>query len=144
MRAGNKTQPMIRLLLLSTLLISAANGCDSAETFELDEPFSLAIGETMACSGCGDFAVTAVAVKEDSRCPKGVNCIQAGRAVISMQAGGETFDLALEAGKGGGAQQAVGDYVVKLQEVAPYPEDGVEITTEDYRLQLLVERIPTR
>ena len=49
----------------------------------LGEAFSVKVGETVSVTGAG-VSVTFTALVSDSRCPVGVQCIQAGRAVISV------------------------------------------------------------
>ena len=49
----------------------------------LGESFTVGVGQSVTVSGPG-LTVTFAALVEDSRCPIGVQCIQAGRAVISL------------------------------------------------------------
>ena len=49
----------------------------------LGQSFTLGIGQSVTVSVPG-LTMTFVALVEDSRCPIGVQCIQAGRAVISL------------------------------------------------------------
>jgi len=49
----------------------------------LGETFTIQVGESVSVSGAG-LALTFGAVVEDSRCPPGVMCIQAGNGVISV------------------------------------------------------------
>lgn len=49
----------------------------------LGEAFSVRVGESVDVAGAG-VSVTYTALVSDSRCPVGVQCIQAGRAVISV------------------------------------------------------------
>ena len=50
-----------------------------------DEPFSLAVGETVTADGT-DLSLTFAAVPRDSRCPRDVTCIVAGEAVVVLEA----------------------------------------------------------
>lgn len=49
----------------------------------LGETFFVAAGESVSVAGAG-LSVTFASVVSDSRCPPGVQCIQAGNAVISV------------------------------------------------------------
>lgn len=52
-------------------------------TVALGEAFSVRVGESVSVAGAG-VSVTFTALVSDSRCPRGVQCIQAGNAVISV------------------------------------------------------------
>lgn len=52
-------------------------------TVALGEAFSIKVGESVSVAGAG-VSVTFTALVSDSRCPRGVQCIQAGNAVISV------------------------------------------------------------
>ena len=52
-------------------------------TVALGEAFSVKVGESVSVAGAG-VSVTFTALVSDSRCPRGVQCIQAGNAVISV------------------------------------------------------------
>lgn len=52
-------------------------------TVALGEAFSVKVGESVSVTGAG-LSVTFTALVSDSRCPRGVQCIQAGNAVITV------------------------------------------------------------
>jgi hypothetical protein len=52
-------------------------------TVALGETFSVKVGESVSVTGAG-LSVTFTALVSDSRCPRGVQCIQAGNAVITV------------------------------------------------------------
>ncbi len=67
-------------------------------TVALGESFSVRVGESVSVSGAG-VSVTFSALVSDSRCPRGAQCIQAGKAVISVavaRAGGGPVTLTLD------------------------------------------------
>jgi hypothetical protein len=78
-------------LLLPMLLGACAHG-----DFAPLEGMPAALGETVTV---GPLRATPQAVVEDSRCPASVQCVQAGRLVVSTRidgpAGSETVPLAL-------------------------------------------------
>lgn len=77
--------------------------------------------------------VTPLAVLEDSRCPKGVQCVWAGRVRISTRivlgSGSQTRELTL------GQPQQVADGSLELVEVSPSPIKGRTIDPQDYRFR---------
>lgn len=83
------------------------------------EGMPAAIGETVSV---GTLRATPRSVVEDSRCPEGVRCAQAGRVVVSTQVSGdgwsETVPLTL------GEPQTVGGATITLVSAQPraYPE----------------------
>jgi len=73
-----------------------------ARTVALGETFTIQVGESVSVSGAG-LMVTFVSVVEDSRCPAGVQCIQAGNGAISVsmaKAGGAPAGLTLNTTEG--------------------------------------------
>ncbi len=55
----------------------------NARTAGVGETFSVKVGESVAVTGAG-LSVTFTSLVSDSRCPSGVQCIQAGNAVITV------------------------------------------------------------
>ena len=114
--------------LLPALLLAAA------ATLELSVGETSRVPDTQA-------SVTFVRVVEDSRCPKGVQCIWAGDATIEVRVtsgGGEPELVRLHLNA-----QSAGDVVAKglhltLQRLDPYPEDGRAINDHDYRAALAI------
>jgi hypothetical protein len=108
--------------------------------FKLNETFELMPGQTMACEG-SDLQLTFVEVKDDSRCPKGVDCIRAGEAhVIVKVTGASTEEVTLEIGAGQqtNPSQFTNSYQIQATALEPYPEDGKKTEPADYRLSLRV------
>ena len=66
-------------LFLATLsILSTGFGGGEAIQVKLGEPFELRIGEKASVAG-GEVTLTFLAVPQDSRCPKGEQCIWRGR-----------------------------------------------------------------
>jgi hypothetical protein len=89
----------------------------------------------------GKLAVKIVAVVEDSRCPKAVNCIQAGNAKVrvSFKNGNDSLkvvDLDLNAGQ---RSAMYGNYKITLTALTPYPETAAPIKRNKYMATLTVE-----
>jgi hypothetical protein len=143
---------MIRLIgsvFLLGMLISGLAGCSSGATpsptpsaVALGEKFELAPGQSQSVAG-EDLSLKMVGVTADSRCPLGVECIQAGQAVcqVEITSHGQvsTRDLVEMGLVSGTASAEMGVYHLVFQ-ILPYPEAGKQIKGSDYRLILTVTR----
>jgi hypothetical protein len=84
-----------------------------------------------------------VSLVEDSRCPEGVNCIQAGNAKIKVTVkvrGGEskTFELNTNLGPKG---ESFEGYAINLVTVTPAPKDNIRINRNGYTATFTVSRL---
>jgi hypothetical protein len=130
------------LFAASLLLMAAQCNEPDGEAFPLGEAFELTIGEQKACQ-CDGPAIKATAIKEDSRCPENTNCMWEGQAVVTFSLidegqKEEALELTLRKGHPKLSSKTVGAYQYTIQQVSPYPKDGVKINTEDYKIQLLI------
>jgi hypothetical protein len=125
---------LVSLVTLGTVLA----GC-TGRNFRFGEQFTFAPGQSVTVGG--EVKVKFVNVTEDSRCPKGVQCIWAGQVVclLELTAGGKTSQVSVIESGGGPAEQTASDYQFKF-EVAPYPEAGKQISLKDYRLSMNVTK----
>jgi hypothetical protein len=106
---------------------------------ELGEPFELRGGGHVTFPE--GLRVAFVAVLEDSRCPRGAMCIWEGQARISLEAQpGDAAPVQVELSTLPDKSSAdVGDFRIRLQKVAPYPELSKPMPTfEQYTVTLLV------
>jgi hypothetical protein len=111
----------------------------------LNKNFALSVGQEVSTAD-GKLKIKFVSVAEDSRCPKGVNCIWAGNARVILQIGkskGAAGKLELnthprEAGDGTGG--SYDQYLIKLVEVAPYPVAEQTIKPGSYTVTLNVSK----
>lgn len=134
---------MKRLTLVAVAALAACT--NSTPTAPVGREFNIAVGETTAISGT-DLTVTFVRVAEDSRCPMGAQCIQAGNAKVELRAtlNGSPVTLSLNTmtePKTG----TVTPYRITLTGLTPYPtvENPNPIDPKDYRAALLVGFFPT-
>ena len=128
----------MKFLLFSFLLLFSVNSLDKCDHenhedhtyLNLGETFDLPLNESIMIKSEGlsiSFANLA-----DSRCPTGVNCIQAGKAKVSLKLTKDENEESLEleakglcesddgsCGSGGSAH----GYTVKLINVYPYPSE---------------------
>jgi hypothetical protein len=97
------------------------------------------VGETKTV---GDVTLEFVGVEEDSRCPKGEQCVWAGNARVAVDAsvGGKKARVTLDTNRGDRVVGVEGR-VLKLEDVAPTPIAGRPISKEDYVVTLVVTRL---
>ena len=100
----------------------------------------LGVGDTRPVPDT-QVSVTFVRVVEDSRCPKGVQCVWEGDAAVEIRvaSGGgepESVQLRLNA-RTKGTVVAKGLHLT-LQRLDPYPENGRSIKDSDYRAVLAI------
>lgn len=107
----------------------------------LDQEFELRNGRSVRIEG-ERLTVSFSRVAEDSRCPKGVECIWAGNAKVVLRlskARGRASAISLNTG----VDPKQGDYrgyEVKLVKLDPYPKEGRQIRRRDYVATLVVSR----
>ncbi|HEU5012320.1 MAG TPA: hypothetical protein VFT66_07235 [Roseiflexaceae bacterium] len=115
----------------------------SAMTVNPGQPFDLALGQS-AHLASDQFSVTFAQVIEDSRCPKGVECVWAGQVVVmfDVSENGQTsspIQLTLGGGRPGAkAAEQVAGHTVQLMAVEPYPQNGKKPAPADYTVTLEV------
>ncbi|MDP2919910.1 MAG: hypothetical protein Q8O43_06815 [Dehalococcoidia bacterium] len=131
-------------LLICLALVSSIVACKSATTpgAQLGREFTLAIGQSADISG-GRLSIKFLDVTEDSRCPKNVTCIWEGRVTCSIEltkdSQKKTVSLTQPGLSDAAAGQSLDGYTAKFT-VEPYPEAGKQITKNDYRLQMTVNK----
>lgn len=129
-------------LMAILLLLAGCAGNPAIARASLGQKFSLAIGQSAEITG-EDLAVGFKDVVEDSRCPKNVTCIWAGRAIciVEIRQAGQTEQTVLT--EPGLTFDAVGqqyrNYTFAFR-IEPYPETGKKIEKDDYRLVLSVSK----
>jgi hypothetical protein len=120
-------------------------GCDTNE-FE-DEPsigeeFSLHIGETASVKG-EDLQIRFIEITEDSRCPRDVTCIWEGRATASIEVSkgntSQKVELVIPGLTDIPSKMKFEEYEFVFS-ILPYPESEVQISANDYRLMMAVNK----
>lgn len=107
----------------------------------LGKEFTIKVGEQVVIQEAG-LKISFSVVKEDSRCPTGVNCIWAGNGKIVVKVsktGKKAADVQLNTGiepRNGRYQ----DYDIKLIGLDPYPKENVGIKRGDYVATLVVSK----
>lgn len=101
-----------------------------------DQPVTLNVGETVSIPGTG-ISVKLIAVTEDSRCPQDVECDVAGQVTVNLSVTtAMTVDQSVSltlGGPQGSAMSDLGEYMIELIAVDPYPTSQASIAPQDYR-----------
>jgi hypothetical protein len=136
---------LISIFVLVVLLLFS--GCSSGPdeiNASWGREFTLSTGQTAVFDG-GRLKIKFESVTGDSRCPKGVTCIQAGEAKCKVLIGNDRSYSAIElhdkAGMSGYSETTFENtgYKIKLSfRVEPYPEAGKQIGSSDYKLLMTV------
>ena len=135
--------------MVFSLALTALWACEkekSTETgFELNTPFDLQFAETNQSTE-DDISVNFFEVLSDSRCPSDVTCVWEGESSvkINFKVGETDTPLTLSTHKlqGQGPQaDTLGNYVIRLLEVSPYPESTQQIPNEDYEIRLQIDEL---
>lgn len=101
--------------------------------------FQIKIGEKEIF---GKLSVAIFALLEDSRCPKDVVCIQAGRATAGLnieEIGENTPFLSKEVAIGDSVD--FGGYKVTLQDILPYPISTQKTPDDEYIFKIKLENL---
>lgn len=118
------------LLLISGLIQACA------PALRLDREHTLAYGEGVKyrSQGFRKEILQFQWVVEDSRCPRGVNCIQAGRALVQLRMGDSSYVLQE------GQSQLHGKHMIIFKSLLPYPNatDTQPLGPEQYRVSFLL------
>jgi len=141
-RAGRRGR--VGILAASAIFSLFATGfrCGPSLEAAFGQPFTLKHGQT-ASIPTEKITVTFVAVPEDSRCPKGDQCITAGnaRVVIEVAVGSTAPERAeLNLGRGESVAVAAG-LELTLLGLEPYPASGRSTPPENYLAKLSLRRL---
>jgi hypothetical protein len=136
--------PVIFVAVISAPPATAATGGGRArKKVVMDKNFVLSVGQEVSTAD-GKLKIKFLSVAEDSRCPKGVNCIWEGNARVVLQVGkvnGTPVKLELNTSpREGTAGGGHGQYLIKLVEVAPYPVAEQPIKPQSYAVTLVVSK----
>ena len=135
-----KLKLFIISIILSTIFLVVA-GC-SSNAISLGQEFSLRIGESASIRG-EELKVKFLEVTEDSRCPTGVVCIWEGRVsgLVEITYREAIHSVVLtEPGSTSWPSEITFEEYKIAYHVEPYPQAGTEIATEEYRLELKINK----
>lgn len=112
----------------------------------MGKPFTLRYGETAQWAADETIQIRFDSILDDSRCPQGVQCVWAGRAIagITFSQNGEMQNGALVMGDPAGTsysnQATFGDFTVRLNQVRPHPVAEQKIQPKDYSVELEIKK----
>jgi len=128
------------ILLLVAILLSIA-ACREIKV-SLGQEFSLGIGESALIQG-EELQIKFLRVVTDSRCPRGVTCIWEGEVScmveITYQESLHQLRLTEPGLTNWPQEEAFKQYRIAFH-VEPYPEAGIDIAEDEYRLLLRVSK----
>ena len=121
----------------------ASPGVRASAEPRLGEQLSLKFGEVVRFDDEG-LMVGFLDIKEDSRCPSDVTCIQAGRVTIFMDVAHDAsrllsgVELTLEGADPSGGQAEFQGFTIRLLALEPYPVSTVRADRRDYTAIIVV------
>ena len=123
---------------IAVLVLLAVHAAGAAP--ELGQPFDLKPAEVASIEG---LEITFEGVSEDSRCPRGTQCAWAGDAAASFtlqKPPAAMLQRTLHTNGRFERQIEIDGFVVRLEDVKPYPKDGAAIAPGDYRVTVVITR----
>jgi len=128
-------------------ILLATSGCGGGPSdikARINEEFSLSMGQRALIVG-ENLGIRFEEVTEDSRCPREVTCIWAGRVtcMVEITQASASYRMALtEPGLSDEySRESYEGYELAFH-VTPYPEAGKKILPDEYRLLLTVSKLP--
>jgi hypothetical protein len=105
----------------------------------LGEPFTIGLGETASIDST-DLSLSFVAVTGDSRCPRDVNCVVAGEAVVVFDArsGDALTELTFRVPPGGDDEQKLDGLTIRILGLEPEADTARKIDAGDYVAKVIV------
>ncbi len=128
------------VIVLTAFLVASNCGGAYNSQARIDEEFSLSVGQR-AFIVQENLAIKFKEVLEDSRCPRDVTCIWAGRVTcaIELTKAGVVNELLLSQSglTNGYSSESYDGYELSFR-VTPYPKSGEKIAQDKYRLHLII------
>lgn len=137
----NSTVSLSSLCFL-LVLFGCAKPIQPPVKFYLNRPFGLKVDQTGEFAENQGFTIKFDKVSSDSRCPKGVQCITAGKADIELTLGKDgakqTVTLPFTLPNGTSNVTEFNGHTIRVVGVSPFKFKDKEIKPEDYVVTLLV------
>jgi uncharacterized Zn finger protein len=139
------TLPVLAVCLVALVVCGAQAKVRARKTVRLNQSFVLRVGQEVLVAE-QQLSVKFVSVPEDSRCPKGVNCIWAGNVRVQLQvtkAKSKPVKVELSLNPRDfpdGEAADCGNYTIKLVKVDPYPVVDQPLKPGDYTATLSVTK----
>jgi hypothetical protein len=136
------------MMMAAVIALVSGSTCHKADTkAALDEPIRLRKGQWVSFTHGLPLEIAFLRVVQDSRCPRNVQCIRAGDAVVqfaakSAEGGMSTFLAQLPEGAPTDsiAWADWSDYRVRVLELEPYPVGGVTVDSSAYVVTFVVKK----
>lgn len=127
------------ILFLVAFFIIGGVGSANAQTAE--ETISVGVNQSKKAMD-RKLNVRVLLVVEDSRCPEGTQCVQAGNAKVrvSVQKGTDESKI-FELNTNGDRVGTVDGYELKLDSLTPTPKSGAPIKQKDYVANFTVKQL---
>lgn len=125
------------LLILAAAFVIGGAGSVNAQT---TEQVTLGVNKSQKMFD-RKVIVKVLAVVEDSRCPEGTQCVQAGNAKVRVSVQkGTNLSKTVELDTNGSTNSAVVEgYAIKLDSLTPSPKTAAPIKSKDYQATFTVE-----
>lgn len=137
-----KLYELFVLIVCAAFLSCAGGDANKFPEFRRHEAFRLKAGETAQWAEDPTIHIRFDSVSSDSRCPQGVQCVWAGRAVVEftyVKSGEErasTLIMGDPAGTEFSNQARFGEFNLHLRQVLPHPIAEQKILQEQYEIEL--------
>jgi hypothetical protein len=127
------------LILLALFIVGGADTARAQTAGE--EAISVGVNQSKRAMD-RKLNVRVLLVVEDSRCPEGTNCVQAGNAKvrISIQKGTDPSKI-FELDTNGQGTASIAGFEVKLDSLTPSPKSAAPIKQKDYVANFTVKQL---
>jgi hypothetical protein len=120
-------------------LLATGFQCGEPVEVSLGQPFALKVGQGAVVSS-EKLRIRFASVPQDSRCPKGEQCITAGEVRVALEvSAGDAAPAAVELGTS--EEMDVAGFQVRLVGLEPYPVSGRPLHPEEYVATLVLRRL---
>jgi hypothetical protein len=128
---------MLTTAFALAVIVAGAQGAPLER--EPGRPFEMTPAETVTIQG---VRITFDGVTADSRCPTGAQCVWAGDAAAAfrLEKSPDAKQLTLHTNGRFERQAEFAGFVVRLEDIKPYPKQGETIAAGDYRATLIVTK----
>ena len=135
---------MKKLIFFEVFLLFLLMCCKNEirqSTLQLDKSIELKYGEIIKNT---DYQISIVldSVLNDSRCPRGAECIWAGNAQVRFvySSANSKVSFVLNTLSSFRTDSLIDGYRIKLEKLTPYPELGIEIKQADYKAEIEIKK----
>jgi hypothetical protein len=133
-----KEEKMKKLFMLCICLVTFIACAKPPQPEDFPQTIELQAGASKKISN--DLSIRFNSVLEDSRCPTGVQCAWEGNAEILLElSGGSPATVHLNTGAQFPRTEIYNGHTITLQELSPYPAEGMHIDESRYTAILAID-----